>query len=46
MLDYFDKDWADLLQICQQNVNISIDSFLKNMNSTLDADAPLKKVNK
>ena len=30
--DYFDKDWADLLQINQQNVNLSMDSFLNNIN--------------
>ena len=27
ILDYFDKDWAHLLQIDQQNVNLSIDIF-------------------
>ena len=46
ILDYFDKDWADLLQIDQQNVNLSLDSFLNNKNSILDVHAPLKKVNK
>ena len=46
ILDYFDKDWADLLQIDQQNVNLSMDSFLNNINSILDVHAPLKKVNK
>ena len=44
--DNFDKDWTDLLQIDQQNVNLSMDSFLNNINSILDAHAPLKKVNK
>ena len=29
ILDYFDKDWTDLLQIDQQNVNLSMDSFFK-----------------
>ena len=43
ILDYFDKDWTDLLQIDQQNVNLSMDSFLNNINSTLDVHAPLKK---
>ena len=28
LLDYFDKDWADLLQIDQQNVNLSMDIFI------------------
>ena len=46
ILNYFDKDWADLLQIDWQNVNLSMDSFLNNMNFILDAHAPLKKVNK
>ena len=46
ILDYFDKDWADLLRIDQQNVSLSMDSFLNNINSILDARAPLKKVNK
>ena len=46
MLDYFDKDWADLLQIDQQNVNLSMNSFLNNMNSIFDMHAPLKKVKK
>ena len=46
ILDYFDKDWADLLQIDQQNVNLSLDSFLNNINSILDVHAPLRKVNK
>ena len=36
ILDYFDKDWADLLQIDQQNVNLSLNSFLNNINSILD----------
>ena len=32
LLDYFEKEWADLPQIDQQNVNLSMESFLKNMN--------------
>ena len=31
ILDYFDKDQADVLQIHQQNVNLSLDSFLNNI---------------
>ena len=46
ILDYFDKDWADLLQIDQQNVNLSMDIFLNNMESILDTHGPLKKVDK
>ena len=44
ILDYFDKDCADVLQIDQQNVNLSLDSFLNNLNSILDVHAPLKKL--
>ena len=29
IFDYFDKDWTDSLQIDQQNVNLSMDTFLK-----------------
>ena len=46
ILDYFDKDWTDLLQIDQQNANLSMNSFLNNMNFILDTHAPLKKGNK
>ena len=46
ILEYFDKDWADLLQIDQQNVNLSMDIFLNKMDSILNTNAPLKKVNK
>ena len=44
ILDYFDKNWTDLLQIDQQNVNLSMNSFLNNMNSILNTYAPLKKL--
>ena len=40
--DYFDKDLTFLLQIDQESVNLSIDSFLDNINSILHAHAPLK----
>ena len=45
-LDYFDKDWSDVLQRNQQYMNLSINSFLDKMNSILDEHAPLKRVNK
>ena len=38
-LDCFDKDWGELLQIDQQNVNLSLDSVLNNVNSILDVHA-------
>ena len=46
VLDYFDKDWADVLQLNQQDVNLSINSFLDKMNLILDEHALLKQVNK
>ena len=46
VLDYFDKDWFDVLQLGQQDVSLSINSFLGNMNSIHDEHAPLKRVNK
>ena len=46
VLDYFDKDWSDVLQLDQQDVNLSINSFLDKMNSILDEHAQLKRVNK
>ena len=44
--DYFDKDWFDILHLDQQNLDLSIKSFLNNMNSILDSNAPFKKINK
>ena len=46
ILDYFEKNWSDILQLDQQNVDLSIESFLNNMNSILDYNAPFKRVNK
>ena len=42
VLDYFDKDWSNFLQLDQEGENLSIESFLKNMNSILDAHATQK----
>ena len=41
ILDYFEKTWSDVLQLDQQNVDLSIESFLNNINSILDSN-PLK----
>ena len=46
ILDYFEKNWSDILQLDQQNVDLSIESPLNNMNSILDSNAPFKRVNK
>ena len=37
---------SDILQLDQQNVDLSIESFLNNMNSILYSNAPFKRVNK
>ena len=37
---------SDILQLDQQNVDLSIESFLYNVNSILDSNAPFKRVNK
>ena len=46
ILGYFEKNWSDILQLDQQNVNLSIESFLNNIDSILDSNAPFKRVNK
>ena len=46
VLDYFDKNWSDVLQIDQQDVNLSINSILESMNSILDEHALSKWINK
>ena len=44
-LDYFLKNWSYMLQLDQQSMDLSTESFL-NMNSILDSNANLKRVNK
>ena len=46
ILDYFDDDWSDVLQLDQQDVNLCIEPFLDNMNSILDEHATLKRINR
>ena len=43
ILDYFDKDWTDLLEVDQQNVNLSMESFLNNINSYPGCTCSIKK---
>ena len=45
ILDYFDKNWSEILQLDQLNVNLS-KSYLNHMNAILDIHAPYKKFNK
>ena len=46
ILDYFDKNWSEILQLDQHNVNLSMDSYLDHMNAILDIHTSYKKVNK
>ena len=46
VLDYFEKDWNFLLKIECNDVDKSLDNFLKNINELLDKHAPYKKLTK
>ena len=43
ILDYFDKNWPEILELDQHNVNLSMDSYLDHMNTILNFHAPYKK---
>ena len=43
--DYFSKNRSDILQLDQQNVDLSIEPSLINLNSVLDSHAAFKRVN-
>ena len=45
ILDYFDKNWSEILQLDQHNVNLSMGSYLDHMNAILDIYKPLKIYN-
>ena len=44
ILNYFDKNWSEILHLDQHNVNLSMDSHFDHMNVILDIRAPYKKV--
>ena len=46
VLDCFDKNCSDVLQLDQEDVNLFVESFSDNMTSILDEHAPLKWFNK
>ena len=46
ILDYFDKNWSEVLQLDQHNVNLSMGSYVDHMNAVLDILTLYKKVNK
>ena len=43
VMDYFDKDWSNILNFKHGNVNVSMENFVNNMNDLLDKHAPFKK---
>ena len=43
VMDYFDKDWSNILNLKHGNVNVSMENFVNNMNDLLDKHAPFKK---
>ena len=46
MLDYFDTDWLNLLNLNEKNVDLSTNDFLNAMNSLLNKHVPFKKISK
>ena len=46
VMDYFDKDWSNILNLKHGNVNVSMENFVNNMNDLLDKHAPFKKISK
>ena len=45
VMDYFDKDWSNILNLKHGNVNVSMENLV-NMNDLLDKHAPFKKISK
>ena len=46
VLDYFDKDWSNILNLKHGNVNVSMENFVNNMNDLFDKRAPFIKISK
>ena len=44
ILDYFDTDWSDILNLNEKNVDLTTINFLNAMNSLLDKYASFKKI--
>ena len=45
-MDYFDKDWSNILNLIHGNVNGSMENFVNNMNDLFDKHAPFKTISK
>ena len=46
VMDYFDKDWSNILNLKHGNVNVSKKNFVHNMNDFLDKHPHLKNISK
>ena len=46
VMDYFDKDWSNILNLKHGDVNVSMENFVNNMNDLRDKHAPFKKITK
>ena len=43
VMDYFDKDWSNILNLKHGNVNVSMENFVNDMNNLLVKHPPFKK---
>ena len=46
VMDYFDNDWSNILNLKHDNVNVSMENFVDNRNDLLDKHALFKKISK
>ena len=46
ILDYIEKNWSEILELDQHNVNLSMDFYFDHINAVSDIHVPYKKVNK
>ena len=44
VMDYFDKDWSNILNLKHDNVNVSMENFVNNMYDLHDKHAPFQKI--
>ena len=46
VMNYFDKDWSNILNLKHGNVYMSMEHFVNNVNDLLDKHAPFIKISK
>ena len=42
-MNYFDKDWSNISNLSNDNVNVSMKNFVNNINDSLNKHAPIEK---